>query len=236
MILLYHSVSREEAGNVYSLPLAAFEQQMEFLRSHFKTVRLCDLAKAMETQPPDVNLACVTFDDGCLDNYEVALPVLERFGIKATFFIVTGFVGRCLQTFSGRVPLMGREHIRELKSLGHEVGAHTVNHIKLSRIPIEKAREEMESSKRFLEDLLGSEVVSFAYPKGDYNTAVKREVAELGFRWAVTIREGLVPAQPDWLALPRVWISPRLSFSAFMAKVSPAVEWYERTRRRGRRP
>lgn len=164
----------------------------------------------------------------------MALPVLERFGIKATFFITTGLAGKSLQTFAGVVPLMDTEHIRELKALGHEVGAHTVNHVKLTQVPIEIARAEMEGSKRYLEDLLGSEVVSFAFPKGDYNETVKREAMKLGFRWAVTIREGLVPWQPDWLALPRVWINNRLSLSAFAAKVSPAVEWYERMRWRGR--
>jgi peptidoglycan/xylan/chitin deacetylase (PgdA/CDA1 family) len=229
VILLYHSVSLEGGAGreVYTLPLADFERQMEFLQSRFQVVRLCDLAKAMEAQPPDTNLACVTFDDGCVTNYEVALPVLERLGIKATFFVVTGLVGKALRTFAGEVPSMDKEHIRELAALGHEVGAHTVSHVKLTQVPIETARAEVQGSKKFLEDLLGSQVVSFAYPKGAYNDAVKQEAARLGFRYAVTIREGLVSWQPDWLALPRVWISPRLSLSAFAAKVSSAVEWYE---------
>jgi peptidoglycan/xylan/chitin deacetylase (PgdA/CDA1 family) len=235
VILLYHSVSLEGAGRgVYTLPLAAFERQMELLQQRFKIVRLCDLAKAMEAEPPDTNLACVTFDDGCLDNYEVALPVLERLGIKATFFVVTGLVGKALRTSAGEVPSMSKENIRELAALGHEVGSHTVSHVKLTQVPIETARAEMQGSKQFLEDLLGSQVVSFAYPKGAYNDAVKEEAARLGFRYAVTIREGLVPRQPDWLALQRVWVSPHLSLSAFPAKVSPAVEWYEWIRGRGR--
>lgn len=233
VILLYHSVSRERVRHSYSLPLSAFKQQMEFLQSHFKIVCLCDLAKAMESEPPDANIACVTFDDGCLDNYDVALPILQCFGIKATFFIVTGLVGKSLQTFAGIVPLMDRKHICELQALGHEIGAHTVNHVKLTQVPIEIAQAEIKDSKHFLEDLLGNEVVSFAYPKGAYNHILKQEVAKLGFRWAVTIQEGLVHREPDWLALPRVWINSRLSLPAFAAKISPAVEWYERIRRRG---
>jgi len=235
VIVLYHSVSLEGVGRgVFTLPLTDFERQMGFLQQRFKIVRLCDLAKAMETELPERNLACVTFDDGCLDNYEVALPVLERLGIKGTFFIVTGLVGKTLRTIAGEVPTMDKEHIREMAALGHEVGAHTVGHVKLTQVPIETARAEMQSSKQFLEDLLGSQVVSFAYPKGAYNDAVKQEAAQLGFRYAVTIREGLVPRQPDWLALPRVWISPRLILPAFAAKVSPAVNWYEWIRRRRR--
>jgi peptidoglycan/xylan/chitin deacetylase (PgdA/CDA1 family) len=226
VILLYHSVSREGVGQSYSLSADMLEEQMQLLKRRFNIVRLCELAETMAAVSPKDNLACVTFDDGCLDNYEVALPILECYGIKATFFIVTGLMGRSLRTSCGEVKLMHREHVRELAALGHEVGAHTVSHIRLTSVPLEAARMEIAGSKAVLEDLSGCEVVSFAYPKGEYDERVKAEVSASGFRYAVTVREGLVRQEPDWLALPRVWVSSRLSLHAFAAKVSPAVEWY----------
>lgn len=233
VILLYHSVSKDAAETSYSVSRHDFEDQMAFLHAHFKVVRLCDLAQIMQPEPSNTNIAVVTFDDGCIDNYEVALPVLERFDIKATFFIIAGRIGQSFQTSSlWKTRLMEKVHIQELHSLGHEIGAHTMSHVKLTQIPIEKVREEVQRSKQWLEDLIGHEVSSFAYPAGKYNNHVKQEVAQAGFRWAVTVREGLVSPNPDWLALPRVWISNYLSFPAFTAKVSPAVEWYERIRGR----
>lgn len=227
VILLYHSVG----GDVpYSIPASAFKQQIELLAESFKVVRLCDLPEAMASESPNANIACVTFDDGRRDNYDCALPVLEHFGIKATFFITTGVLDKTFPTFSGECPMMTCGQVQELATLGHEVGAHTTSHPKLTKVPLETARVEVESSKRFLKDLLGSEVVSFAYPKGDYNEAVRALVRLLGFRMAVTIHEGLVSGSPDWLALPRVWISNTLDMGAFRAKTSPVVDWYAQLR------
>jgi peptidoglycan/xylan/chitin deacetylase (PgdA/CDA1 family) len=230
VILLYHSVAKGPSFGSYSVPVKSFEAQMAYLSRHFKIVRLCDLEHYIATNYQD-RIACVTFDDGCFDNYEVALPVLERFGIKATFFVVTGLLGGSLITSYGNVRLMGSNEIRELASLGHEIGAHSVSHLKLTQVPLERARKEIGDSKHFLEDLIGKEVISFAYPKGAWNETLKEEVRQQGFRYAVTIQEGLVSDHSDWLALPRVWISPSLSLGSFAAKLSPAVEWYEKLRR-----
>jgi hypothetical protein len=73
--------------------------------------------------------------------------------------------------------------------------------------------------------------VSFAYPKGDYNEAVKALVGALGFKFAVTVREDLVDKEANRLALPRVGISSNFDMSVFAAKVSPAARWYARLRR-----
>jgi peptidoglycan/xylan/chitin deacetylase (PgdA/CDA1 family) len=79
--------------------------------------------------------------------------------------------------------------VRELAAFGHESGAHTVTHPKLTKVSLGTARTEIESSKDFLEDFLHSEVVSFAYPKGDHNEAVRALLGPLGFKPAVTVRE-----------------------------------------------
>jgi len=227
VILLYHSVGSDAP---HSIPVSAFKQQIRLLAESFKVVRLCDLPEAMASESSNANITCVTFDDGRRDNYDCALPVLEYFGIKATFFITTGFLDKAFPTFAGEYPMMTCAQVRELAALGHEIGAHTTSHPKLTKVPLETARAEVESSKRFLEDLLGGEVVSFAYPKGDYNEAVRALVRLLGFRMAVTIHEGLVSESPDWLMLPRVWISNTLDMGAFRAKTSPSVDWYARLR------
>jgi peptidoglycan/xylan/chitin deacetylase (PgdA/CDA1 family) len=224
-VLLYHSVG---SSGPHSVGLESFKKQMELLRERFHVVRLCDLAETISRELPETNLGCVTFDDGWRDNYEIALPVLEQFGIKATFFIATGSLGGAFRTFAGRVATMTRDQVRELAKLGHEVGAHTVNHPKLTQVSRETASKEIGQSKAFLEELLGTRVASFAYPKGDCDQEVKQLVRQAGFAQAVTIREGLLDGESDWLALPRIWVGAKLSLKGFEARLSPATTVYRR--------
>jgi len=227
-ILLYHSVGSE---GVHSIPVTAFRQQMELLMKRFKVVRLCDLPQEMASHSSETNLACITFDDGHMDNYEYALPVLERLGIKATFCICTGFLGKTFPTSAGQSVIMSAAQVKELAGLGHEIGAHTVNHSKLTRVSIEEAWQEVEGSKRFLENLLQRKVFSFIYPKGDYNLAVRELVQRAGFQQAATVYEGLVVDAPDWLSLPRIWVSRKLTTKNLDVRLSPATTLYRQWRR-----
>jgi len=229
-VLLYHSVG---GSGPLSVGLESFKRQMELLTRRFRVVRLCDLAGTISREQPETNLGCVTFDDGSRDNYEIALPILEQFGIKATFFIATGSLGGAFQTFAGGVATMTRDQVRELARLGHEVGAHTVNHPKLTQVSRETASKEIEQSKTFLEELVGTRITSFAYPKGACDREVKQLVQQAGFVQAVTIREDLVDGESDWLELPRIWVAARLSLKGFEARLSPATTIYRRLRERG---
>jgi peptidoglycan/xylan/chitin deacetylase (PgdA/CDA1 family) len=223
VILLYHSIGN---GAPQSLSLDRFEQQLDLLASRFRVVRLDAIRGTLESAPADEHLAAITFDDGFLDNFEHALPALERRRLPATFFVATGFLGGRFATSDGELPMMTPEHLKELDARGHEIGAHTVTHPKLTRVSSSTVREEMRASRTFLEELLQKPVRSFAYPKGDYNVDVRDAAEKEGFEVAVTIEEALVPDEPDWLALPRVWVSNRLSPGAFLAKLSPASRWY----------
>jgi peptidoglycan/xylan/chitin deacetylase (PgdA/CDA1 family) len=89
------------------------------------------------------------------------------------------------------------------------IGAHTVNHFAVAKLPAEQARKEMADSKTALEKELGRPILHFAYPYGDEESAGPRdfEIAKsLGFKSAVTTRKGvLFDAHRDHLhALPRV--------------------------------
>jgi peptidoglycan/xylan/chitin deacetylase (PgdA/CDA1 family) len=224
VILLYHSIGID---GPHSVPLPLFEQQMKIVAKQFQIVCLRDLPSTITSVHADTNIACVTFDDGYRDNYNYAVPVLERLGIKATFFVTTGFLGKCFPTFAGNFPIMSVPELRELVRTEHEVGAHTVSHQKLTKLAPETARKEVVDSKQRLEDLLGSRVVSFAYPKGDHNQTIKELVSAVGLKLAVTIQEGLVHMMPDWLALPRISIHPSLGLVPFRAKLSPSIEKYQ---------
>ena len=230
VISLYHSVG---SAVPLSVPMRDFERQVAYLKEHFHVVLLRDLRQVLAGARQEEAIACITFDDGLLDYYENALPILENYGVKASFFIPIGSLGKTHRAFYGDQPCMTTQ-VREVASLGHEVGANTVTHPKLTRVPSAQAHQEIVESKVILEDLLGEQVVSFAYPKGDYNEDVKGLVSEAGLQYGVTVREALVDeATIDWLALPRVWINSTMGWVQFQAKLSPALRLYERLRGRG---
>jgi peptidoglycan/xylan/chitin deacetylase (PgdA/CDA1 family) len=93
VILIYHRVRPARDAMLPRLPTAAeFDRRMELLREHCNPVPLAEALGAMERGSLPSRAVAVTFDDGYSDNVEVALPILVRRGIPATFFIATGFL------------------------------------------------------------------------------------------------------------------------------------------------
>jgi len=113
-----------------------------------------------------MNIA-LTFDDGYREQLVIA-RYLARRGIKATFFVITG-----LREFMGR-ELLGPSEIKEVASMGHEVGSHTVTHIDMTRASEDVMYRELVESKRYLSELLNDEVTSFAYPYGPHSDVAAR--------------------------------------------------------------
>jgi peptidoglycan/xylan/chitin deacetylase (PgdA/CDA1 family) len=109
----------------------------------------------------------LTFDDGYRDQLSIARYLAKR-GVKATFFVITG-----LREFMGRRLLRPGE-IKEIASMGHEIGSHTVTHIDMVRAPEDVMRRELVESKKYLSELLNNEVTSFAYPYGPHSETAAR--------------------------------------------------------------
>ena len=81
-ILIYHRVTDAEA----------FDQQMSWLSAYFRTITLHEAVKRLSQNKLQPRTACITFDDGYADNAEVALPILQKYSLSATFFVSTGFL------------------------------------------------------------------------------------------------------------------------------------------------
>jgi peptidoglycan/xylan/chitin deacetylase (PgdA/CDA1 family) len=118
-------------------------------------------------------LISITFDDGYISQLKMA-KTLAQLGIRVTFFIITQ-----LRSFEGK-PLLTikEEYIAELTEMCHEVGSHTATHKVLTDLDRFELEEELKNSKRYLEDVIGNEVLGFAYPYGLYNLRVIQEVAK----------------------------------------------------------
>ncbi len=164
----------------------------------------------------------LTFDDGYDDFYTEAFPVLERFGLSATVFVVVDRIGKSnnwdhkLGYRSRR--LLTLQEIRELHRHGVAFGSHSLTHPFLTLLSDEDLRCEVSDSKSRLEDLLGSEVTCFAYPGGRVDPRVRAAVADAGYKTAMSVRHGLNFSE-DPLWMKRINVSENDSQLRFTLKV-----------------
>lgn len=116
--------------------------------------------------------------------------------------------------------MMSDAQVAEMSRSGIEIGAHTVTHPILARIPLDAARQEILRSRQRLSEITGKPVHSFAYPNGKPGHDYRREhvglVKEAGFEIAVSTSWGAATAQSDSLQIPRVapWDTSPLRFAA----------------------
>jgi peptidoglycan/xylan/chitin deacetylase (PgdA/CDA1 family) len=123
----------------------------------------------------------LTFDDGYYAHFYLA-KLLNKFGIKATFFIITG-----LKKWQN-IPLIPLPLLKQMIKEGHEIASHTHLHNDLTSCDLSTIENELKTSKEFLEKITGSKVTGFAYPYGKYNNLVKKLVAKY-YEYARTIDE-----------------------------------------------
>lgn len=114
---------------------------------------------------------------------------------------------------------MDWQHLKELVSAGIEIGAHSLTHPYLSKIPEESAKREIEDSKKLLEDKLGIEVRTFCYPYGDYNQKVRDMVAQAGYLMAFTTKRGSFSKSPNLFEIRRITVFGNDFLLKFIFKV-----------------
>lgn len=203
-ILMYHQVTNTPPPKQrrFAVSPEIFEQQISYLVDRgytFVTVdRLFDLVTSSST-PLDKTLA-LTFDDGYRSFYTNVFPVLKKYNIPATEYVITQDIGK-----QGSLTW---DMLGELVNSGLvEIGAHTVNHLSLKALPVEKQRYQIGESKRILEEGLNISVTTVAYPFGLYGKGTKEVVKDLGFKGAVSIFSGDKPTSTDTFAWRRVAIT-----------------------------
>ena len=130
IFLTYHSISTY--SNPYAVSPETFRAQMAYIKKHgFNVISLPIAVNALKSGRIPRKSLVITFDDGYKDNYTNALPVLDEFNYKATFFIVTGNVGGKSIWDDWHFDCMGWNELTELKNHGHTIRAHTSTHSKL---------------------------------------------------------------------------------------------------------
>lgn len=220
-ILMYHYISTPPAdADSYRLGLSTspdtFRQQMAYLAENgFTTIDLYDLSLAIvgKKELPEKPII-LTFDDGYIDNYEIALPILQEFGFIGTFFIATDFVDR--QDYN----YMSWEMIMELSFAGMQIEPHSMTHPDLRGFTVGANAYEMRGSRDRIAAFIGYEPRFFAYPSGQYDENSVQAAEDLGFWGAVTTNGGTWHGFNDRYEWTRLRMRPNLTMEEF-------AEWVE---------
>lgn len=195
-VLNYHRI---DSGIRHSLvvPPEEFKKQMQYLHNEgYHSITLDELYDYVTkgTELPDKPVL-ITFDDGYIDNYQHAMPILKEYNMKATLFMISGSVGENR--------FVGLEQLKEMQANGIDIQSHTVNHKDLRHMSLQQARDELVSSKAVLEDSMKHPVRYIAYPGGFTNKDIDTIAEESGYRMAFNVKAGNVQPGQDLFNLPR---------------------------------
>jgi peptidoglycan/xylan/chitin deacetylase (PgdA/CDA1 family) len=192
-VLLYHRVAPRPAFDPYGnfISPETFESHLRWLRVWgYRSVRLSSVADALagEAALPRRAVA-ITFDDGYLDTYQYAFPLLRRHAFDATVFLVTDAVGgdSSFDARAGYEParMLAWDHVQEMSASGVQFGSHSCSHPQtLVELGDARLRDEVERSRRVLEAQIDARVDLFAYPHSRRDGRVEAVVAEAGYRLA----------------------------------------------------
>jgi peptidoglycan/xylan/chitin deacetylase (PgdA/CDA1 family) len=230
-IIMYHSVSTP--SDDFTLSPDALRGQLRFIRDRYSVARLAEINSRLVPGEPERYVA-LTFDDAFEDFYEHAYPILEELLLPCTVFVPTGYIGRSSEwdegTSTRRRKIMDCNRLRELAgSALIDFGSHSVDHLNMRCLKPDQMRCQAVDSKHALEDLLGRQIISFAYPYGtmDHFSRATRSVLETaGYQIAVTARWGTMNRLSNLLELRRIAFKQSDSNLDLYAKIEGEYDWF----------
>ena len=214
IILMYHRIAEPPANvrirGLYVTP-RQFHRQIAWLRKHqVRFLTFTDLAHCTSQATHSgrgVDLI-ITFDDGHLDNYTHAYPILRHHGVPAVIYPVMGDLGKHGITWPEStdqhpVHMLSASQIREMSQNGIEFGSHLMHHTHLTGRPADEQLWELKTSKAKLEDITQKPAISVAYPYGDHDETVLCLARKAGYGYGVTTVPGIAHPAENPLALNR---------------------------------
>ncbi|MBU3158339.1 polysaccharide deacetylase family protein [Clostridium frigoris] len=154
----------------------------------------------------------ITFDDGYVDNYTLAYPLLKANGQKATVFMITNCIGHTNFLNSSQLKIMDKDNFI--------VASHTANHDNLSLLNYTKQVATLKKSKAMLEKLLAKKVMHVAYPCGAYNSSTASAVRAAGYNLGISTDNGFSGVTDSYYNINRVYISAFYSMAKFINRLT----------------
>lgn len=205
-VLMYHRIApRAEVGNsIPDLVISPqqFEAQLTALQqTGWTTVTAATLAEHLASGDPlPKKTMVITIDDGRVDGYTNAFPILQRLGFVATYYVITGRVDRNRY--------LSVSQLQEMAASGMEIANHTVSHTDVSKRSAAFITNQVQVAQDQLTAWLGAPPTTFAYPFGQHPKLLERAVANAGLKLAFTTVYGKVHTLKTALLSPRIRIQP----------------------------
>jgi peptidoglycan/xylan/chitin deacetylase (PgdA/CDA1 family) len=182
VFLMYHELElpgrplcQSEPGYVrYILPRDSSQSQINWLQQN-GWHGFC-VSEALNY--PAGKSVAITFDDGCETDLITAAPILKESGFNATFYATAGFIGK--------PGYLSPEQLRQLHSLGFEIGCHSMTHAYLNDLERSDLRREISDAGKKIEDIIGNRVEHFSCPGGRYDAKALAAAKDAGYRSLAT--------------------------------------------------
>ena len=219
-ILMYHAIhdmAPSEAANAgLIVSPVTFESHLKALKEAGYYTLSPDEAYKVLTEnilPENKKIIWLTFDDSLKDFYTQAYPILQKYQMKATNNVITGFVQ------AGREDILTMEEIKEMKQNGMSFEDHTVNHPDLSVSSPDAQNSELQDSKQFLDSNLSQTTTTVAYPSGRYSETTMQIAEKLGYKMGLTTNNGLASLSNGLLSLNRVRVNPTTTAQSLLDEI-----------------
>ena len=220
-VLVYHNFSKNSSGKT-SVAEADFEAQMKYLKENgFHVISLDQLLDFIDYKEPiPEKSVAITFDDAWGSIYDIAFPVLKKYGFPATFFIYTDFIG------GGKA--MSWEQIQTLSEHGFDIQCQTKTHRNLTARKKNESFEEyfkalemeIDYPNTLMEKKLKKTCRYLAYPYGETNEFIIAILKKRGYRAAFTVEQGSNPFFVDKYRIHRSIIHGKYDIDSFKKNLS----------------
>jgi peptidoglycan/xylan/chitin deacetylase (PgdA/CDA1 family) len=239
-ILCYHNVGAGPQTSAFKLLYTSqekFERQLWTMhRLGLRGVSVSDGLRQLGGRGAD-HLVMLSFDDGYLDTFTAALPLLRKYGFTATCYVVSDAIGsynRWDASLLGETKaLMTQQHLQQWLAAGMEIGSHSSSHPRLRELDSEAAEQEIAGSRAALRRVFGVEVDHFCYPFGSFAASTMELVRRSGYLSAVTVEPGIARASDDRYRLPRILVDGESGWWKFVLQVATPFEQLRHRRRTG---
>lgn len=203
-VIMYHDIRTEPLNN-FDVTVKDFCSQLDWLKANnYETLTLEEFAgyvRKGEVFPEKSVL--ITFDDGYNGIYNYAFPELRKRGMKALFFITASVI----DNVDGEYPHVTRKELQEIAAdKNFSIGSHTMTHPNLMKLSNEDKIHELSESKRILEQITGREIISMAYPEGNYDKKVIEAVKEAGYEIAFAVQDRGLLNEDARYSIPRIFV------------------------------
>ena len=231
IVLLYHRVN-DDLRDTVTVGIEQFDRHMAILEKKYTVASIENIVRGDVPRNTSRPLIAVTFDDGYLDNYENAVPILLNHKIPAAFFISTGMIGskngfaHDLKKLGMSLPNMNWEQIAKMKQHGFTIGSHTISHINCAKATVENVQAEIRKSKEIIEERLSIDEVIFAYPFGkkeDMNNEMLEYVKKTGYVGCLSAYGGHNDNTINPFNIQRMGVDCNFTILAFRARLEGFV-------------